>query len=139
MFCYRGIMDKMNHIPKRSLPLLLKNCQNDFQDLLRSSSDIFIHQRCINSLLIEVYKYIHGLSSEIRTMFSLPEQMSIIHGNLMFSETSNRYELNSIPYKANQLWNLLPENLKSSPPSTLFKSEIKLWECFDYPCNICKS
>ena len=59
-------------------------------------------------------------------MFSLPEQISIIHGSLMFSETSNRYELNSIPYKANHFWNLLPENLKLSPPSNLFKSEIKL-------------
>ena len=53
--------------------------------------------------------------------------------------TSNRYGLNSIPYKANQLWNLLPENLKSSPSLTLFKSEIKLWQCFNCPCNICKS
>ena len=29
--------------------------------------------------------------------------------------TSNRCGLNSIAYKANELWNLLPENLKSSP------------------------
>ena len=28
--------------------------------------------------------------------------------------TSNRYGLNSKPYNANQLWNLLPENLKTS-------------------------
>ena len=53
--------------------------------------------------------------------------------------TLNKYGLNSIPYKANQLWNLLPENLKSSPSLTLFKSEIKLWECYNCPSNICKS
>ena len=53
--------------------------------------------------------------------------------------TSNRYGLKSIPYKANQLWSLFPENLKSSPSLTLFKNEIKLWECFDCLCNICKS
>ena len=49
--------------------------------------------------------------------------------------TSNRYGLNSIPYKANQLWNLLPENLKSSPSLALFKNEIKLWRCFNCLCS----
>ena len=34
---------------------------------------------------------------------------------------------------------LIPGNLKSSPSLTLFKNEIKLWECFNCPCNICKS
>ena len=53
--------------------------------------------------------------------------------------TSNRYGLNSIPYKANQLWNLLPENLKSSLSLTLFKKEIKLRQCFDCLSNKCKS
>ena len=66
MFCYRRIMHKMNKIHKRSLRLLLKNYKGGFQDLLRYSDDIIsIHQRCINYLLTEVYKYIHGLSPEI--------------------------------------------------------------------------
>ena len=54
MFCYRRIIHKMNKIHKRSLRLLLKNYKDGFQDLLRSSGDISIHQRCINSLLTEV-------------------------------------------------------------------------------------
>ena len=58
-------MHKMNKIHKRSLRLLLKNYKDDFQDVLRPSGDISIHQRCMNSLLTEVYKYVHGLSPEI--------------------------------------------------------------------------
>ena len=50
--------------------------------------------------------------------------------------TLNRYGLNSIPYKANQLWNLVPENLNSSPSLTQFKNEIKLWKCISCPCNV---
>ena len=65
MFCYRQIMQKMNKIYKQSLHLLLKNYKDDFQDLLTSSGNISIHQRCILSLLTKVYKYIHGLSPEI--------------------------------------------------------------------------
>ena len=143
MFCYRGIMHKMNKIHERSLRVLLKNCKDDFQDLLRSSGDISIHQRCINSLLTEVYKYVHGLSPEI--MNEVSSTRANIYNTRQFNvfeahiPTPNRYGLNSKPYKANQLWNLLPENLRSSPSLTLFKNEIKLCECFNCPCNICKS
>ena len=143
MFYYRRIMHKMNKIHERSLRLLLKNYKDDFQDLLRSSGDISIHQRCINSLLTEVYKYIHGLSPEIMNeVFSTraniynTQQFNVFETHI---PTSNRYGLNSIPYKANQLWNLLPENLKSSLSLTLFKNEIKMWECFNCPCNTCES
>ena len=111
MFCYRGIMHKMNKVHERSLRLLLKNYKDDFQDLLRSSGDISIHQRYINSLLTEVYKYVHGIS---------PEKMSEVfstRGNIYHTRqfnifethmpNSNRYRLNSIPCKTNQLWNFL--------------------------------
>ena len=67
----------MNNIHERSLRLSLKNYKDDFKDLLRSSGDIPIHQRCINSLLTEVYKYIHVLSPEIM--------------NEVFSTTANIY------------------------------------------------
>ena len=143
MFCYRRIMHKINKIHERSLRLLLKNYKDDFQDLLRCSGDISIHQRCINSLLTKVYKYFHGLSPEImnelfstRTNIYNTRQFNVFETHI---PTSNRYGLNSIPYKANQLWNLRTENLKSSPSLTLFKNEIKLWQCFNCPCNICKS
>ena len=133
----------MNKIHERSLSLLLKNYKDDFQDILRSSGDISIHQRCINPLLTQVNKYIYGLSPEImKEVFST---RASIHNTRQFNvfetqiPTSNRNGLNSIPYKANQLWNLLPENLKSSPSLTLFKNEIKLWQCFNCPCDIYKS
>ena len=54
MFYYREIMHQMNKIHELSLRFLLKNCKDDFQYLLRSSGDMSIHQRCINSLLTEV-------------------------------------------------------------------------------------
>ena len=123
-------MHKMNKIHEWSLSLLLQNYKDDFQDLLGSSGDISIHQRCISAFLTEVYQYIYGLSPEI--MNKVFSTRANIYNTRQFNvfethiPTSNRYGLNSIPYKANQLWNLLPENLKSSPSLTLFKNEIKL-------------
>ena len=142
MFCYRGVTYKMNKIHKRSLRLLLKNYEDEFQDLLKSSGDISIQLRCISSLLTKAYKYIHVLSPEI--MNEVFSTRANIYNTVQFNvfethiPTSNRCGLNSIPYKTNQLWNLLPENFKSSLSLTLFKKEIKFWQCFNCPCNICK-
>ena len=98
MLCYRGIMHKMNKIHERSLRLLMKNYKNDFQDLFRSSGGISIHQRCINALLTEVYKYIHGLSPEImnavfftRANVCNTRQFNVFKTHI---STSNRYGLN---------------------------------------------
>ena len=109
MFCYRRIMYKMNKIHERSLRLLLKNYKDDFQDLLRSSGDKSIHQGFMNSLLTEIYKYIHGLSPEI--MNDVFSARANIYNTRQFNvfethtPTLNRCGSNSIPYKANQLWN----------------------------------
>ena len=107
MFCYGRIMHKMNKFHERSLSLLLKNYKDDFQDLLKSSGDISIHQRSINSLLTEVYKYIHGLSPEIMNeVFSTGANICNTRQFNIFEihiPTWNRYGLftNSKPYKAN--------------------------------------
>ena len=107
MFCSQRIMHKVSKIHKRSLRLLLKNYKDDFQDLLRFSGDISIHQRCLNSSLTEVHKYIHCLSPEIMNeVFSTraniynTRQFNVLETHI---PTSNRYVLNSIPHKANQL------------------------------------
>ena len=97
----------MKKIHDRTLRLLLKNCNDDFQYFLRSSGDISIHRRCINSLLTEVYKYIHGLFPEIMNeVFSTRVNICNTWQSNVFKTripTSTRYGLNSIPYKANQL------------------------------------
>ena len=122
----------LNKIHEWSLSLLLKNYEDDFQNFLRYSGDIPILQRYINSLLTEVYKYINCLSPEIiNKVFSTRQ-------NIFDTRQFNVFQTH-IPYKANQLCNLLPKNLKSFPPLALFKNEVKLWESINCPGNIYKN
>ena len=94
---------------ERFLRFLLKSYKDEFQNLFRSSGDISIHQRCMNSLT-EVYKYNNRLFPEtMNEVFSTGANIcNIWHFNVLKTHvpTSNRYGLNSIPYKINQLWNL---------------------------------
>ena len=144
MFCYRGIMHKMNKIHKRSLRFLLKNDKDDLQDLLKPSGDISIHQRCKNSLLTELCNYIiDDLSPEI-----MNEVICTTENIFNIRQLKGKLSLNSHTYleqqiwiefdtyKANQLWNLLPEHLKLSLSLTLFKNKITLRNCFNCPYDI---
>ena len=52
---------------------------------------------------------------------------------------TDRYGRNSIPYKANQIWNLLPGQIKNSANLDSFKLKIKQWRCAECPCTLCKT
>ena len=50
-----------------------------------------------------------------------------------------RYGLETALYHAPQLSFLVPADLKALPNVNLLKSKIKLWECTEWPCKLCKT
>ena len=143
MFCNRSSMNKINKIHERTLRLKLNNHSDSFSELLSISKDTTIHQRCINFLMVEVYKFLHSDSPEIMNeIFTIQRNINNLRSFNIFQTNiprSNRYGLNSIPYRANQLWKILPENIKSSQSLSCFKDKIKNWCCNNCPCTICKT
>ena len=67
MFSSRTSRNKLNDIPEYCLCLVTSNCDSNCNELLESSHEISIHKTCINYLMIEVFKYLHGLSPELMT------------------------------------------------------------------------
>ena len=67
MFCSRTSMNKLNNIHKKRLRLATNEYDSNFNGLLESSHELSIHKTWINYLMIEVYKYLHGLSPELKT------------------------------------------------------------------------
>ena len=45
----------------------------------------------------------------------------------------------TISYRGPQLWNLIPDNIKSEPTLELFKKKIRKWKCEPCPCRMCKT
>ena len=59
---------------ERCLRLLQQNYTSDFEVLLENSNEKPVHQKCIELLMIEVYKYLNGLSPDIMSdIFKLRE------------------------------------------------------------------
>ena len=46
--------------------------------------------------------------------------------------------METISYRGPQLWNLIPNNIKSEPTFELFK-KIRKWKCEPCPCRMCKT
>ena len=73
MLCLRTSMNheyKLNNMKKKKkkcLRLVTNGHDSNFNELLESSHELSIHKTCINYLMIEVYKYLHGLSPELMT------------------------------------------------------------------------
>ena len=65
MFCNRKSMKKVNKIQERYSRSMTNNYELSYLELLDLTNDLTPHQRCLHSLMTEVYKCLHGLSPGI--------------------------------------------------------------------------
>ena len=83
MFCLRTSMNKLNNIHEKRLRLVTNDCDSNCNEPLESSHELSIYKACFNYLMIEVYKYLHRLSSELMTD--------------VFTLRKNPYKIRNIP------------------------------------------
>ena len=50
-----------------------------------------------------------------------------------------KFGTETISYRGPQIWNLIPERLRTLETLNKFKKEIKTWKCDAYPCRMCKT
>ena len=105
---------------------------------------VTIHQRNLQDLLIEIYKVKKGISptimNEIFQFFENPiyERGKGVHLPSRNSRTVF-FGTESIIKLGARLWNMVPENIKSSKSLNIFKSKIKYWTPNHCPCQICQT
>ena len=99
---------------KRSLRIINKiNKISESERLLENENGKSVHQKCIKFILIEVYKYLNGLSPDIMdTIFRLrlnTHNLRSFHAFEYQYPTAKKFGLDSISYRASQLWKNVPE------------------------------
>ena len=65
MFHSRTLNNKISRIHERALSTVYSDYNSSFNELLDKDGSFTIHQRNVQSLAIEIYKYLHGLSPAI--------------------------------------------------------------------------
>ena len=99
--------------------MILQSYRSEFERLLENANEKSVHQKCIGFLLIEVYKYLNGLSPDImNTIFKLRQNTYNLRNFHAFESQNPRtkkFSLDTIAYRASQLWkNVPPQNKKFS-------------------------
>ena len=123
---------------ERCLRLIQQNSTSDFEVLLENANEKLVHQKCIELLMIEVYKYVNGLSPDI---FKLRENTYNPRSFHIFESQNPRkkkFGLDSIAYRASQLWKNVPEEIRNSTSLPMFNKEIKKVPLISCSCNRCR-
>ena len=58
-------MRRVNNVYEKYVWLIFQDYDANFEKMVESCIDISTHQACINLLMTEVYKYLHGISGFI--------------------------------------------------------------------------
>ena len=134
MFSSKGCYKRINKIHEKSLRFILNDYESSFDSLLSTLNEKAIHQRCINVLLTEVYKYLNGYFPDLMNqVFYLRQNHYNLRNFNVFATNNprNKYLLNSFVYRANQLWQTLPSEIKDCASLQLYKDKIETWRVID--------
>ena len=133
-------MKKVNEIQEGYLRLMRNHYELSYEEFLNLINAISPHQRCLISLMTEVYKCLNGLLpdivNDILAVSKHRYNTQKRHYNLFVTDPpkTDLYGQNSISYTANQIWNLLSREIKNSASLDSFKLKNKQWCYVECPC-----
>ena len=139
----RTLNNKINHIHET----VLKTVYSSFNELLDEDSSFSIHQRNVQSLAIEIYKYLHGLSPAIlnevfKVNETIPYDLRMRNELYARNPKTVRYGTETISFLSPKIWSLIPQNIKDSGFLPCFKKKKKTkfrkWKP-NCPCRLCKT
>ena len=118
MFYSRKFNHKTNRIHERGLKTVYSD-KSSFNELVNKSRSFTIHQKNVQSLAIEIYKCIHGLSpTTLGEVFEvneiIPNELRI--RNVLYARNPKivRYGTEAISFLSSKIWALTPKNIKDS-------------------------
>ena len=118
MFCTKHSIGRINSIHEWCLRLIQQNYASGFEVLLENGNENQVHQKCIELLMIQVFKYLNGLSHDIMSdILKLRENTyNLTHFHIFESQSlrTKRFGLDSIAYSTSQLWKNVPDEIRNS-------------------------
>ena len=108
--CYnRNTLRQVNRIHERAMQIVMDN-NLTFEDLLKKSGSVSIHNRNLQQLAVEIYKALNNLSSSLMPkLFRVKEtEYSLRNKNSLVSNIprTTKYGLNTITHLAPKIWEI---------------------------------
>ena len=133
---------KIEKIQERALRFLYNDHRSSYIDLLSKSERCIMHVSRLRALCIEVFKTLKNLNP------SFMHEIFIIKSSTYSSRNPNdlqHYRPNQVTFGSNslqslgpQIWNGLPNEIKSAENLNSFKHLIKKWDGPSCKCSACQ-
>ena len=126
MFHSRTINNKINRLHERALRIVYSDFKSSFEGLPMKDNSFSIHERNIQSLAIEIYKFLNGLSpSFLNNVFhkNISKSYDLRNHKELYSRNPKtvRYGTETVSYMAPKIWSKVPETIKISSSLDSFK------------------
>ena len=133
MFHSRTLNNKINRLHEKALRIVYGDYKSKFDGLLEKDGSFSIHHRSIQTLAIEIYKFLNGLSPQIMNeVFHVkwPVPCYVRDKNELYSRIPKTlaYGTESVSFMAPKIWSIVPQELKNSQSLYSFKNGIRKWK-----------
>ena len=138
----KTLNNKINLLHERALRIVYSDYKSSFNTLPENNGSFSVHHRNIQSLAIEIYKFLHGLSPAIMSgiiKLKRPPTYNLRIRQELYSINPKtvRYGTETISFLAPKIWAVVPQTIKNCTSLSSFKMNIRKWKP-DCPCHLCK-
>ena len=138
----RKINNQINKIHERALRIVFMDYTSSFVELVKKSGSVSLHHRNLQQLAIEIYKALNNISSTLMSELFIVKKSKCNLRNEVVIATNQpstiKYGINSISHLAPKIWEIIPDEIRSSKTVKIFKDKIKRLIPENCPCHQCK-
>ncbi len=133
--------NQIDRVQKRALRILHNDFNMPFEVLLERTDERKVHIKNLQKLMLQIFKCLSEENPSF--MWTFFERKHIKYElrtkNLLQlpKRNANTFGVNSLAFKGALLWNTLPDTIKNSNSTAIFKRMIKEWNGQNCTCKIC--
>ena len=140
-FCSKQNTEKLEKLQYRALKVVFHDFKSDYETLLDRANVPTLHVTRLRQIALEVFKSLQKISPVY-----VQELINVNSNNYSFrnSNTLNIPRVNTVKYgkksyrfEATQVWNSLPNHLRTTTDYNEFKRLIQTWSGFKCRCSMC--